>query len=152
MMCSARCRFSKKYSSHNAQYTPSIRIISVDMIIDDNDWLIGSMVVVGCSKCCNCGDPGCRAHPFYTIRWYAHVLMRLRHGLRRNKYPRLPVLRIWPLRLKGGISGSTEVSSWINPKGAIARRHSRRAASPCPAAAAACGAHRGVARQGWRRP
>ncbi len=93
IMCSARCRLSKKYSSHNAQYTPSIRIISVDMMIDDNGWLVGSTVVVGCSKCCNCGDPGCRA-PFYTIRWYAHVLTRLRHGLRGNKYPRLPVLHL----------------------------------------------------------
>ncbi len=95
IMCSARCRLSKKYSSHNAQYTPSMRIISVDMMIEDNGWLVGSMVVVvGCSKCCNCGDPGCRAHLFYILRWYAHVLTRLRHDLRRN------ILR---LESKGGI-------------------------------------------------
>ncbi len=80
-----------------------MRIISVDMMIDDNDWLIDSMVVVGCSKCCDCGDPGCRVYPFYTVRWYAHVLTRLRHGLWRNKYPRLPVLRKWTFELNGGI-------------------------------------------------
>ncbi|PBK80569.1 hypothetical protein ARMGADRAFT_75218 [Armillaria gallica] len=134
-MCSARCRLLKKHSSHNAEYTPSMRIISVDMMIDDNCWLIGSMVVVGCSKCCNCGDPGCRVYPFYTVRSYAHVLTCLRHGFRRNMYPRLPVLRIWSFELKGGIFGSTEVSSSISSKGAMARRQSRRAVNPCPTAA-----------------
>ncbi len=40
MKCSPICRLSKKYSSHNAQYSPSMHIISVDMMIDDSCCLV----------------------------------------------------------------------------------------------------------------
>ncbi len=45
-MCSALCRLSKKYSSHNAQYTPSMHIISVDMMIDDSCCLVRGLLLL----------------------------------------------------------------------------------------------------------